>query len=115
MKTLKKRKKYNLSEKPFSKDNSNYENEIRTYICPLGLPLYRVRECEYKDKSRIAHWTKECKFCLYNSIAQKTNDIKRLAIMEILPKSECNGKWKQTGHKKSTKNGQKQQNYHLHT
>lgn len=26
-----------------------------------------------------------------------------------------NGKWKQIGHKKSTKNDQKQQNYHLHT
>ena len=28
---------------------------------------------------------------------------------------KINGKWKQTGHKKSTKNDQKQQNYHLHT
>ena len=27
--------------------------------------------------------------------------------METLPRLECNGKWKQTGHKKSTKNDQK--------
>ena len=31
--------------------------------------------------------------------------------MEILPKLECNGKWKQIGHRKSTKNNKKQHNY----
>ena len=49
-KTRKKRKKYNLSEKPFSKDNFNYDNGIRTYICPLGQALYCVKEYGYKGK-----------------------------------------------------------------
>ena len=56
-------KKYNLTEKPFSKDNSNYNTEIGTYFCPLGQPLYRRREYEYKNKPRITYWTKECKNC----------------------------------------------------
>lgn len=56
-------KKYNLSDKPFAKDNFFYDNEIMTYICPLGQPLYKISEYTYKNKSRISHWTKECKTC----------------------------------------------------
>ncbi|WP_295030257.1 hypothetical protein [uncultured Methanobrevibacter sp.] len=62
-------KKYNLTEKPFSKDNFNYDNEIKTYICPLGQPLYCVKEYEYKNKPRIIYWTKECNHVQYKSIA----------------------------------------------
>lgn len=54
-------KKYNLSDKPFAKDNFFYDNEMMTYICPLGQPLYKISEYTYKNKSRISHWTKECK------------------------------------------------------
>lgn len=56
-------KKYNLTENPFSKDNFDYNAEIGTYFCPLGQPLYRRREYEYKNKPRITYWTKECKNC----------------------------------------------------
>ena len=56
-------KKYNLTENPFSKDNFDYNAEIGTYFCPLGQPLYRQREYEYKNKPRITYWTKECKNC----------------------------------------------------
>lgn len=51
-------KKYNLSDKPFAKDNFFYDNEMMTYICPLGQPLYKISEYTYKNKSRISHWTK---------------------------------------------------------
>ena len=54
-------KKYNLSDKPFAKDNFFYDNEMMTYIRPLGQPLYKISEYTYKNKSRISHWTKECK------------------------------------------------------
>ena len=47
-------KKYNKLEKPFSKDNFTYNSELGTYFCPLGEPLYRRREYEYK-RSRILH------------------------------------------------------------
>ena len=47
-----------------------------------------------------------------NLLSQTTEQFK---TMETLPKSECNVKWKPTGHKKSTKNDQKQQNHPLHT
>lgn len=57
------KKKYNLSDKPFAKDNFFYDNEIMTYIRPLGQPLYKISEYTYKNKSRISHWTKECKTC----------------------------------------------------
>ena len=56
-------KKYNKLEKPFSKDNFTYNSELGTYFCPLGEPLYRRREYEYKNKKRITYWTKECKNC----------------------------------------------------
>jgi len=36
MKTLKKRKKVQYMEKPFTKDNFNYDAQIETYIRPLG-------------------------------------------------------------------------------
>ena len=70
-KLARKEKKYNLAENQFSKDNFNYNNEIKTYICPLGQPLYRVKEYEYKDKPRIAHWTKECKSCPRTRVLRK--------------------------------------------
>ena len=78
-KLARKEKKYNLAEKPFSKDNFNYDNEIRTYICPLGQPLYRVKEYEYKDKPRIAHWTKECKSCPVQEYCAKSQRYKTIS------------------------------------
>ena len=56
-------KKYNKLKKPFSKDNFTYNSELGTYFCPLGEPLYKRREYEYKNKKRITYWTKECKNC----------------------------------------------------
>ena len=58
-----KQKKYNKLKKPFSKDNFTYNSELGTYFCPLGEPLYKRREYEYKNKKRITYWTKECKNC----------------------------------------------------
>ena len=49
-KTLKKRKKYNLWEKPFEKDNFDYDAEIETNICPLGEILYRWQIYEHKKE-----------------------------------------------------------------
>lgn len=66
-------KKYNLSDKPFAKDNFFYDNEIMTYICPLGQPLYKISEYTYKNKSRISHWTKECKICPMQLFCSKGN------------------------------------------
>lgn len=34
-KLSRKEKKYNIWEKPFQKDNFDYDAEIETYICPL--------------------------------------------------------------------------------
>ena len=56
-------KKYNLTQKPFSKDNFAYNHEMNTYQCSLGQPLYKQKEYEYKNKKRITYWTKECKNC----------------------------------------------------
>lgn len=66
-------KKYNLSDKPFAKDNFFYDNEIMTYIRPLGQPLYKISEYTYKNKSRISHWTKECKTCPMQLFCSKGN------------------------------------------
>lgn len=66
-------KKYNLSDKPFVKDNFFYDNEMMTYIRPLGQPLYKISEYTYKNKSRISHWTKECKTCPMQLFCSKGN------------------------------------------
>ena len=66
-------KKYNLSNKPFAKDNFFYDNEMMTYIRPLGQPLYKISEYTYKNKSRISHWTKECKTCPMQLFCSKGN------------------------------------------
>lgn len=66
-------KKYNLSDKPFAKDNFFYDNEMMTYIRPLGQPLYKISEYTYKNKSRISHWTKECKICPMHLFCSKGN------------------------------------------
>ena len=58
-----KNKNYGDFKKPFSKDNFTYNSELGTYFCPLGEPLYKRREYEYKNKKRITYWTKECKNC----------------------------------------------------
>ena len=57
---------------------------------------------------------KNVKTVPHKNIAQKNNTTEQLVIMETLPKSECNEKWKQKKHKKSTNYDQKQQNYHSH-
>ena len=54
-KVSRKEKNKNLSEKPFSKDNFNYDYEMMTYICPLGQPLYKKSEYQYKNKTRITY------------------------------------------------------------
>ena len=82
----------------------NYDAEIETYICLLGEILYRRRTYEYKNKPWIIYWTNECKNCIMKKICCKKRITKQFKTMETLPKSEYNGKWKQTGHKKSTKN-----------
>ena len=74
-----KEKKYNLTEKPFFKDNFNYDNEIKTYICPLGQPLYCVKEYEYKNKPRITYWTKECKSCSVQEHCVKSQRYKTIS------------------------------------
>ena len=66
-------KKYNLSDKPFAKDNFFYDNEMMIYICPLGQPIYKISEYTYKNKSRISHWTKECKTCPMQLFCSKGN------------------------------------------
>jgi hypothetical protein len=55
-----------------------------------------------KTNQELLIGQKNVNHVLYKSIAQKAKDIKRLAITEILPKSECNGKWKLLKRKKST-------------
>ena len=70
----KKKKKYNLWDKRFQKDNFDYDAEIKTYICPLGEILYRRKTYEYKNKQRISYWTNECKNCIAKEFCcQKKN------------------------------------------
>ena len=71
-KLSRKEKKRNLSEKPFSKDNFNYDYKMMTYICPLGQPLYKKSEYQYKNKTRITYWTKECENCPLQEYCSKT-------------------------------------------
>lgn len=89
--TQEKKKKYNIWDKPFQKDNFTYDAEIETYICPLGEILYRRKTYEYKNKQRITYWTNECKNCIKKSAARKRTT-EQFKTMETLPKSECNGK-----------------------
>lgn len=46
---------------------------MMTYIRPLGQPLYKISEYTYKNKSRISHWTKECKTCPMQLFCSKGN------------------------------------------
>lgn len=102
-------KKYNLSDKPFAKDNFFYDNEMMTYIRPLGQPLYKISEYTYKNKSRISHWTKECKTCPMQLFCSKRKSLQsNPRPMESLPKLECNEKWKHLKQKKDIKYAQKQ-------
>ena len=114
-KLSRKEKKYNVWEKPFQKDKFTYDAEVEIHICPLGEILYRRRTSEYKNKPRIIYWTNECKNGLWKKFAARKRITKQFQTMKTLPKLECNGKSKQNGHKKSTKNDQKQQNYYLLT
>ena len=114
-KLSRKEKNRNLSEKPFSKDNFNYNYEMMTYICPLGQPLYKKANNNTKTKQESRTGQKNAKTAQYKNIAAKHNDTESSATMETFPKSKCNEKWKQKKHKKSTKYAQKQQNYHFQT
>lgn len=58
---FKKRKDKN---KPFSKDNFNYESSFNAYVCPNGLILDNQNVfVDKKNKQRIVYWTNNCKFC----------------------------------------------------
>ena len=41
--------------------------------------MYRVKEYEYKDKPRIAHWTKECKSCPVQEYCAKSQRYKTIS------------------------------------
>lgn len=49
-KLSRKEKNKNLFEKPFSKDNFQYDYEMMTYICLLGQPLYKKENTNIKTK-----------------------------------------------------------------
>lgn len=96
-------KKYNLSDKPFAKDNFFYDNEMMTYICPLGQPLYKISEYTYKNKSRISHWTKECKtypmqlFCSKGNRCRVIQDYKipsKIRMQRKMETSEAKERYK---------------------
>ena len=101
--------------KPFQKDNFCYDAEIETYICPLREILYRRRTYEYKNKQRITYWTNECKNCVMKEICCKKKNYRTIQYYGNPSKIRMQRKMETDGHKKSTKNDQKQQNYHLHT
>lgn len=76
--TQEKKKKYNIWDKPFQKDNFTYDAEIETYICPLGEILYRRKTYEYKNKQRITYWTNECKNCIMKEICCKKKNYRTI-------------------------------------
>lgn len=75
---LSRQKKYQ-STSPFSKDNFYYNAEIGTYFCPLGQPLYKIREYEYKNKKRIQYWTNECKNCPVQEYCTKNRNYRTIS------------------------------------
>ena len=83
-------------------------------ISAFGINIISKKICEYKNKQRISYWTNEYKNFVMKEIHYNKKNYRIPKTMEILPKLECNEKWKQTGNKKSTKNNQKP-DYHLHT
>ncbi|WP_288267168.1 IS1182 family transposase [uncultured Methanobrevibacter sp.] len=60
-KLSRKLKKINKKDKPFGKDKFIFDHEKNTYICPMGQILENQKS--YKNNSRIAYWTNNCKTC----------------------------------------------------
>ncbi|WP_407413888.1 transposase, partial [Methanobrevibacter sp.] len=60
-KLSRKLKKINKKDKPFGKDKFIFNHEKNTYICPMGQILENQKS--YKNNSRIAYWTNNCKTC----------------------------------------------------
>ena len=102
-KLSRKEKKRNLSEKPFSKDNFNYDYEMMTYICPLGQPLYKKSEYQYKNKIRITYWTKECKNCPVQEYCAKSQRYRTIEDYGNPSKIRMQRKMETKEGKKSTK------------
>lgn len=73
-KLSRKEKKRNLSEKPFSKDNFNYDYEMMTYICPLGQPLYKKANTNTKTKQESPIGPKNAKTVQYKNTVAKHKD-----------------------------------------
>lgn len=59
---------------------------MMTYICPLGQPLYKKSEYQYKNKTRSHIGPKNAKTAQYKNTAVKHNDIEQSATMETFPK-----------------------------
>lgn len=67
-------KKRILSEKPFSKDNFNYDYEMMTYICPFGQPLYKKANINTKTKLKSHIGPKNAKTAQCKNTAAKHKD-----------------------------------------
>ena len=61
-------KKYNLSDKPFAKDNFFYDNEMMTYICPLYIKSANIL---IKTSQELVIGPKNAKHTQCNCFAQK--------------------------------------------
>lgn len=64
-------KKYNLSDKPFAKDNFFYDNEMMTYICPLGNHYIKSANILIKTSQELVIGPKNAKHTQCNCFAQK--------------------------------------------
>lgn len=64
-------KKYNLSDKPFAKDNFFYDNEMMTYIRPLGNHYIKSANILIKTSQELVIGPKNAKHAQCNCFAQK--------------------------------------------
>ena len=71
-----------------------------TYICPLGQPLYKKSEYQYKNKTRITQRTKKCKNYTVQEYCSKTQQYRTISNYENLNKIKMK-------RKKETKEAQK--------
>ena len=94
--------------------------KMMTYICLLVNHYRKKSEYQYKNKTRITHWTKECKNCPVQKYCSKKTTIQNnQRLWKTFPKKKIKMQRKIENHKsppqkKSTKiRSKNSRNYHL--
>ncbi len=77
---------------------------MMTYIRPLGQPLYKKSEYQYKNKTRITHQTKKCKNCPIQEYYSKTQRYRTISDHGNISKIKIQRKMKTKEAQKNLQN-----------